>query len=88
MSVLSVFVFQFADTDLYALTLYRSGENLPADVCVGSWVYRTKLLLTKQSLQTLPIDADAAMASLMKEGVFLARFRSGIISLLSWALPQ
>jgi len=48
MAALSVFVFQCADTDLYALT------------------------------QTLPIDFDAAMATLMKDGWFL--FSSGIIS--------
>jgi hypothetical protein len=80
MAALSVFVFQCADTDLYALTLYRSGDNLPADGCVGSWVYRARLLLTRQSLETLPIDFDAAMATLMKDGWFLARFSSGIIS--------
>jgi hypothetical protein len=48
MAALSVFVFQCADSDLYALTLYRSGDNLPADACAGSWVYRARLLLTKR----------------------------------------
>jgi hypothetical protein len=80
MSALAVFVFQCVDSNLYALTLYRSGENLPADVCAGSWVYRTKLLLTKQSLESLPVDSDAAMAELTKHGLFLARLSSGIIS--------
>jgi len=56
------------------------GDNLPGDACPGSWIYRARLLLTKQSLATLPIDSNAAMASLMKDGLFLARFRSGIIS--------
>jgi hypothetical protein len=81
MAALSVFVFQCADTEVHALTLYRSGDNLPADVCVGSWVYRATLMLTKQSMETLPIDADAAMAALMKDGLYLVRFSSGIISL-------
>jgi hypothetical protein len=81
MAALSVFVFQCADTEVHALTLYRSGDNLPADVCVGSWVYRARLMLTKQSLETLSIDADAAMAALMKDGLYLVRFSSGIISL-------
>ena len=79
---LSVFVFQCADTDLYALTLYRSGDNLPANACAASWVYRTRLLLTKQSLETLPMDSHAAMAALIRDGLFLARLSSGIISLL------
>ena len=80
MAALSVFVFQCTDSDLYALTLYRSGDNLPADACAGSWVYRARLLLTKQSLETLPIDFDAAMATLMRDGFSLVRFSSGIIS--------
>ena len=81
MAALSVFVFQCADTEVHALTLYRSGDNLPANVCLGSWVYRARLMLTKQSLETLSIDADAAMAALMKDGLYLLRFSSGIISL-------
>ena len=80
MSALAVFVFQCLDSNLYALTLYRSGDNLPADVCAGSWVYRTRLLLTKQSLETLPMDSHAAMAALIRDGLFLARLSSGIIS--------
>jgi hypothetical protein len=79
MAALRVFVFQCADTDLYALTLYRAGDNLPADACAGSWLYRTRRLLTKQSVATLPIDSDEAMATLMKDGLFFARFSSGII---------
>jgi hypothetical protein len=31
LAALSVFVFQCANTDLHALTLYRSGKNLPAE---------------------------------------------------------
>ena len=31
MAALSVFVFQCDETALYALTLYRSGDNLPMD---------------------------------------------------------
>ena len=81
MAALSVFVFQCADTEVHALTLYRSGDNLPANVCLGSWVYRARLMLTKQSMETLPIDADAAMAALMKDGLYLVRFSSGLISL-------
>jgi hypothetical protein len=33
MAALAVFIFQCAGTDLYALTLYRDGHNLPAAVC-------------------------------------------------------
>jgi hypothetical protein len=40
--------------------------------------------LTKQSLETLPVDYDAAMAILMRDGLFLARFSSGIIAFLDW----
>jgi len=62
MAALAVFVFRCADSDLYALTLYCSGDNLPADACNGSWVYRSRLLLTRQSLETLPGNSDVAMA--------------------------
>jgi hypothetical protein len=82
MAALRVFVFQCAESNVYALTLYRSGDNLPVDACAGSWVYRASLLLTKQSLATLPIDSDAAMAALMSDGLFLAHLSSGIISFL------
>jgi hypothetical protein len=80
MPALSIFVFQCGDTDLYALTLYRSGDNLPAEECEGSWIYRAKLLMTRQSLETLPLDANAAIAALKEHGFFLARLRSGIIT--------
>ena len=77
---LSIFVFQCGDTDLYALTLYRSGDNLPAEECEASWIYRAKLLMTRQSLETLPLDPEAAIADLKEHGFFLARFSSGIIT--------
>src|SRR5262245_5581980 len=80
LAALSVFVFQCGNTDLYALTLYRSGQNLPAEACEGSWTYRAKLLLTKQSLETLPLDAGAAVTELKKHGIYLARFSSSIIT--------
>jgi hypothetical protein len=80
LAALSVFVFQCADTDLHALTLYRSGKNLPAQACEGSWTYRARLLLTRQSLETLPLDAEAAVTELRKHGIYLARFSSSIIT--------
>jgi len=79
MAHLSVFVFQCEDTDLHALTLYRSGDNLPPHTCQGSWSYRGRLLMTQQSLATLPIDVPTAIAQLRADGLFLARFSSGII---------
>ena len=57
MSALSIFVFQCGDNDLYALMLYRSGDNFPADTCGVGWRRRAGLLMTKQSLETLPIDS-------------------------------
>jgi hypothetical protein len=81
MAALSVFLFQCADTDLYALTLYRSGDNVPAGACgEGTWQFKARLLLTKQSLDTLPLDAVAAMDQLTQHGYFLARFSSAIIN--------
>ena len=79
MSHLNVFVFQCAESDLYALSLYRSGENLPADA--GAWHYRGSLLMTKQSLGTLPIDLSAAMTELRMNGLFLIQLSSRIILL-------
>lgn len=79
MADLNVFVFQCADTDLYALTLYRSGENLPNEG--GAWQYRGRLLMTRQSLETLPIDVSAAMAELRINGLFLIQLSSRIILL-------
>jgi len=81
MTDLSVFVFQCEDTDLHALTLYSSGDNLPVNSCRGSWRYRGRLLLTQQSLATLPLDVSAAIAELRTNGLFFARFGSRIILL-------
>ena len=47
MADLNVFVFQCADTDLYALSLYSSGDNLPVAACAGAWHYRGRLPMTK-----------------------------------------
>jgi len=81
MSDLNVFVFQRVDTDLYAFSLYRSGNNLPVDACAGAWQYRGRLLMTQQSLGTLPIDVPAAMAELRMNGLFLVQLSSRIILL-------
>jgi len=78
---LNVFVFQCADTDLYALSLYCSGGNLPVAACADAWHYRGRLLMTKQSLGTLPIDVPAAMAELRTAGLFLLQLSSRIILL-------
>jgi hypothetical protein len=79
MADLSVFVFQCVDTDFHALTLYRSGDNLPGGLCAPGWIYRGRLLLKRQSLETLPLDAVAAMQELRANGLFIQRFTSGII---------
>jgi hypothetical protein len=64
---------------LYALSLYRSGENLPDDA--GAWHYRGCLLMTKQSLGTLLIDVPAAMVQLRVNGLSLIQLSSRIILL-------
>ena len=79
MADLNVFVFQCADTDLHALSLYRSGENLPDDA--GAWHYRGCVLMTKPSLGTLPIDVRAAIAQVRINGLFLIQLSSRIILL-------
>jgi len=79
MADLSVFVFQCSDTELHALSLYRSGDNLPAETCHGQWQFRGRLLMNAQSLATLPLDVNAAIAEPRSNGLFLIRFRSGII---------
>jgi hypothetical protein len=81
MAHLSVFVFQCEDTDLHALTLYRSGDNLQAHACNGTWRYRGRLLMTQQSLATLPLDVATAIAQLRANGLFIAHFSSRIILL-------
>ena len=79
MPALSVFVFQCEDTDLHALSLYRSGDNLPTHACNKCWRYRGRLRMTLQSLATLPLDAATAIVQLRTNGLSLARFSSGII---------
>jgi hypothetical protein len=78
-AALNVFVFQCEDTELYALSLYRSGDNLPVDMCSGRWAYRTKLLMTEQSLATLPVDTVSVIAELQVDGYSLVRLSSKII---------
>lgn len=73
--------FQCEDTDLHALTLYRSVDNLPVNSCHGSWRYRGRLLLTQQSLATLSLDVAAAIVELRTNGLFIARFGSRMILL-------
>src|SRR5215510_14479225 len=79
MGDLAVYVFQCANTDLYALTLYPSDDNLPADPCQGRWCYRAQLLMNRRSLGTLPLDASKAIAELRANGIFLAQFGSAMI---------
>jgi hypothetical protein len=81
MADLSVFLFQCENTDLHALTLYRTGHSLPADACHGSWRYCGQLLMTEQSLATLPLDVATAIAQLRNDGLFVARLSSRIILL-------
>jgi len=78
-AALSVFLFECNDPRLYALSLYRSGENLPGDICAGRWAYRTKLLFTRESLASLPIDPGEAMVQLQREGYYLMHVSSNVI---------
>jgi hypothetical protein len=78
-AALGVFVFQCETTNLYALTLYSSGGNIPRSNCEAHWQYRGTLLLTMQSLATLPIDAQIAMAELRQLGYHMVRLSSDII---------
>jgi hypothetical protein len=80
-AALSVFVFQCAATDLHVLTLYRSGNNISSGDCPKRWIYRGRLLLTRQSLGTLPIDTHTAMSALQQHGIYMVRLSSGIIIL-------
>ena len=80
-AALSVFVFQCAATDLYVFTLYRSGYNISWGDCHERWICRGRLLLTRQSLGTLPIDADTAMSALQQDGIYMVRLSSDIIML-------
>ena len=80
-AALSVFVFQCEATNLFALTLYRSGDNIPPANGAGRWIYRAKLLLTRQSLRTLPIDADKATIALQQLGIYMVRLSSNVIML-------
>jgi hypothetical protein len=73
MPALSVFVFQCEDTDLHALTLYRSGDILPLHACSECWRYRGRLRMTLQSLATLPFNAAAAITQLRTEVATLVR---------------
>jgi hypothetical protein len=41
-------------------------------VCAGTWAYKGQLRLTKQSLSLLPIDSDAALYELPRQGYFIA----------------
>jgi hypothetical protein len=79
MAALAVFIFQCAGTDLYALTLYRDGHNLPAAVCNKTWVYRARREFTKDSLSSLPLDVLAAMDALIGDGFYMAKFSPGIL---------
>jgi hypothetical protein len=80
-AALRVYLFQRAVSYMHALTLYRSGNNVTSGDCPEQWVYRGRLLLTRQSLGTLPIDADSAMSALQQHGVYMLRLWSGIIML-------
>jgi hypothetical protein len=80
-SALSVFVFECSSTATHALTLYRSGDNLPAEACQQGWKYRAKLLMTRESLNTLALDVDAVMAELISHGFLITQLGEGIIAL-------
>jgi hypothetical protein len=80
-SALSVFLFQCRSTGAHALTLYRSGDNLPAQAGQEGWTYRAKLLMTPESLTTLALDADAVMAELISHGFLITHLGAGIITL-------
>jgi hypothetical protein len=79
MAALAVFIFQCAGTDLYVLTFYRDGRNLPASMCGSSWVYRTRREYTKESLSSLPLDVDAGMGALIEDGFYPVRFSPGVL---------
>jgi hypothetical protein len=78
---LSVHVFQWDSTDIHALTLYRSGDNLPVETNESAWTYRASLLMIPQSLQTLGLNAEVVVNELRARGFLITCLSSGIIAL-------
>jgi hypothetical protein len=78
---LSVYVFQWDGTDIHALTLYRSGDNLPVETNESAWTYRVSLLMIPQSLQTLGLNAEVVVNELRARGFLITCLSSGIIAL-------
>jgi hypothetical protein len=80
-SALAVYLFQCDATEMFALTLYRDGHNIPAGVCAGTWRLKGQLSLTLQSLSSLPLDASAVLGELALEGYAIVRLPEDLIML-------
>jgi hypothetical protein len=78
-SALAVYLFQFDATEMFVLSLYREGDNLPAGACQGAWRYKGQLRMTTDSLATLPVDAQAVLSDLQRDGYAIARLPSNLI---------
>jgi hypothetical protein len=78
-SALAVYLFQFERTEMFVLSLYREANNLPTGVCQGSWRYKGQLLMTSNSLISLPVDTPAVLRDLRRDGYAIAQLPSNLI---------
>ena len=61
---------------MFVLSLYREANNLPTGVCQGSWRYKGQLLMTSNSLISLPVDTPAVLRDLRRDGYAIAQLPS------------
>ena len=79
MSALAVYLFQFEMTEMFVLSLYREADHLPAGICQGVWRFKGQVLMTSNSLASLPVDAPAVLQDLQRDGYAITRLPSNLI---------
>jgi hypothetical protein len=71
------FMFQCAESNLWAITLDGSGAVLPKDRCTEGWVLRQKFPLGVHEPLPFPIDPEPIIRAIDADGYFLWRQGAG-----------
>ena len=71
------FLFECAESDLWAITLDESGAVLPKDKCREKWVLRQKFPLGVHEPVPVPIDPEPIIRAIDADGYFLWRRGAG-----------
>ena len=74
---LTGYLFQCQETDLFAVTVDRSGNCLPPPLDNQRWILQEEFTLGLLYPVTIPVDTDQVIRGIKKYGYYIFDYRQG-----------